>query len=378
MLPQCRRVTPRYRRALASHLATTSSINKSGQSKLGDQFTSCISPDCCRAFPACLLSAVRCLSAGKAGAGAGPAVKLSPESGQRSIFVPAAAAEPSSRHAGRGAPAGAPAPGPRPALSRHLAASARRGRAPRPSRAAAVGARAPAAARAPGSAEQRAEAGGDHGNQVSAPPPPQQQPTASPLSPPRTLDFQFPRPLVNPKGLTGSLNPATSYEPSSTTRSLKRPLFPPFFPPFLNPTLPTFPTTLVSSTSQLPYPTVPPTSQPHPVFKRDYGALHYDEYDENHFIEYHHYHDNLYQDDEETAVATIKGTNSPTLRLPTLLPSILLPIEVETFSPSPHQDPGLDPVVDRPLHPSRSSASASSTSGGIFLTTLFLFRGTIL
>ena len=49
----------------ASHLATSSSINKSGQSKLGDQFTSCISPDCCRAFPACPLSGVRCLSAGK-------------------------------------------------------------------------------------------------------------------------------------------------------------------------------------------------------------------------------------------------------------------------------------------------------------------------
>ena len=40
----------------ASHLATSSSINKSGQSKLGDQFTSCISPDCCRAFPACPVS----------------------------------------------------------------------------------------------------------------------------------------------------------------------------------------------------------------------------------------------------------------------------------------------------------------------------------
>ena len=156
------------------------------------------------------------------------------------------------------------------------------------------------------------------------------------------------------------------------------PTLPPFFPPFLNPTLPTFPTTsLVSSTSQLPYPTVPPTSQPHPVFKRDYGALHYDEYDENHFIEYHHYHDNL-QDDEEAAVVTIKGTNRPMLRLPTLLPSTLLPIEVETFHPSPHQDAGLDLVVDLPLPPPRSSASASSTSGGIFLTTLFLFRGTIL
>ena len=192
------------------------------------------------------------------------------------------------------------------------------------------------------------------------------------------LDFAFPRPLVSPKGLTGSLNPATSYEPSSTTRSLKRPLFPPFFPPFLNPSLPTPPTTShVSSTPQPPSPTVPPTSQPHPVFKRDYGALHYDEYDENHFIEYHHYHDNL-QDDEEAAVVTIKGTNRPMLRLPTLLPSTLLPIEVETFSPSPHQDAGLDPVVELPFPPSRSPASASSTSGGIFLTILFLFREAIL
>ena len=171
-------------------------------------------------------------------------------------------------------------------------------------------------------------------------------------------------------------------------QTLRRPILPPFFPQNPVPTLPYFPAishtslppspTLFTSTSpssvttqsqpsSLP-PTILPTLLPHPVFKRDYGGLHYDEYGGNHHAEYH-YHDEVYHDGEEIVVQTEDSISSE--EASTYLPSTFPPNEREPF-PSNQEDPGLDPDLTFPL-----PASSAATSGRFQLTLLLLLTLTL-
>ena len=211
--------------------------------------------------------------------------------------------------------------------------------------------------------------------------PPTPHTSASPPLPPRSpriLDLPLPRPLISSKGLTGSLQPPL-LPPTSTRQTLKRPILPPFFPqnpvptqplnfPPISPTglphSPTlFPPTSVTTQSQIASlpPTILPAVSPHPVFKRDYGGLHYDEYAE------YHYHDEVYHTGEESVVQTIESISSE--EAATYLPSTFPQDEEELF-PS-KQGPGLDPV------PFPLPASSATTSGCFQFTLLLLLASTL-
>ena len=225
-----------------------------------------------------------------------------------------------------------------------------------------------------------------HSTSASPPLPPRSPQTPLPLRSlqaylpprsPRILDLPLPRPLISSKGLTGSLQPLTLLPPTSTRQTLKRPILPSFFPqknpgptlplyfPPISPTtsLPQTPTlfpptseTTQSQISPLPPTILPTTVSPHPVFKRDYGRLHYDDYAE------YHYHDEVYHPGEEKVVQTIESLSSEEA-------STFPPNEEEPF-PS-NQDPGLA-SVSFPL-----PASSASTCRDFQFTLLLLLMSTL-
>ena len=220
------------------------------------------------------------------------------------------------------------------------------------------------------------------------------QPSHLPPRSPRLLDLPLPRPLISSKGLTGSLHPH-NIPPTSTIQTLKRPFLLPFFPQNPAPTLsyfpafshttglppiPTFslptsppPTLATQSQSQSLPPTILPTVIPHPVFKRDYGGLHYDEYDGSHYAEYH-YHDGDYHNGEEIPVQTIESISPIEIEASTYLPSTFPTSHPNKGEPFPsNQDPGLDSVA----FPLPASSASASTSGGSQFTLFLLLTSTL-